>query len=46
MGVIQGDLGFRAEGSFELLTKLLQEGYIGDYIGDYYRAYSGRYSEP
>ena len=25
--------------SYELYSKLLQGGYIGDYIGDYYRGY-------
>ena len=24
---------------YELLSKLLKGGYIGDFIGDYYRAY-------
>ena len=28
-------------GSYELWTKLLQGGYIGDHIGDYYRGNEG-----
>ena len=29
--------------SYELLSKLLEGGYIGDYIGDYYKGYCGGY---
>ena len=29
--------------AYELESKLLKGGYIGDYIGDYYRGYSGGY---
>ena len=28
---------------YELLSKLLKGGYIGDYIEDYYRVYLGEY---
>ena len=28
-------------GIYELWSKLLKGGYIGDYIGDYYRGYKG-----
>ena len=28
---------------YELYSKLLKGGYIGDYIGDYYRGYLGGY---
>ena len=35
MGVIHG--------LYELESKLLKGGYIGDYVGDYYRCYSGGY---
>ena len=36
---ILGYIGFRAKDHYELLSKFLKGGYIGDCIGDYCRGY-------
>ena len=42
---ILGYIGFRAKDHYELLSKVLKGGYIGDCIRDYCRGHQGGYLE-